>query len=289
MDLIHAFPCTPMIKRFFQRIGRSLLLRVLEATVILIMLIVQLIRMILGFIRTPRLPGFSWKIFWESKKGVILAGSGLLILAGSLVLLQPIDLSGDPEKQAWFASELRIPAESMKYIPDDSLFKATLVDMGRRLHMNPSWILAVMFHESRLNPAARNFRGSGATGLIQFMGPALKDLNKRLQTGYYLSDIRRMDALAQLTLVEAYYEMVQERYGQINNFPDAYLAVLFPKAIGKSPEYILFSKPGRRYAQNAGLDLNQDGHITVSDISGRLFAMFPDLAETSQSSLVSGK
>lgn len=252
-----------------------------------VMGMIQIVRMIIRFLRNPKLP--SWKFRLPAIEWKVAAGAG----AGVAVLLigflwRNADQTPPPEK-TWFASELRIPSESMKYIPDDSLFKATLVDMGHRLEMNPSWILAVMFHESRLNPAAKNFRGSGATGLIQFMGPALKDLNKRLRTGYYLSDVRKMDAISQLTLVEEYYEMVQERYGKISNFPDAYLAVLFPKAIGKSPEHVLFSKPGRRYAQNSGLDLNKDGHITVGDISSRLYTMFPDLAETRQSSFASGK
>lgn len=276
-----------MIKRFLQRIGRFFLLVVLETVVVVVMAVIQIIRMTMRFLRNPKLP--SWKfrlpaIDWKVAAG---AGAGVAVLLIGFLWMNA-DQTPPPEK-TWFASELRIPSESMRYIRDDSLFKAELVDMGHRLDMNPSWILAVMFHESRLNPAARNFRGSGATGLIQFMGPALKDLNKRLRTRYYLSDVRQMDAISQLILVEEYYKMVQERYGKIRNFPDAYLAVLFPKAIGKSPEHVLFSRPGRRYSQNSGLDLNRDGHITVGDISNRLFTMFPDLAEVGQSSLASRK
>ncbi len=210
--------------------------------------------------------------------------SRLWVYAGAAVAILLLPLALVPVNQSapgpiYFASNLLIPEESMAYVGNDSLFRETLVGMGHRLNIDPSWILAVMFHESRLNPAALNHRGSGATGLIQFMGPALKDINQRLGTRYYLSDLRRMDAVSQLRLVEAYYEMVQERYGPIRNFTDAYLAVLFPRSVGKSPGHVLFSRPSRRYLQNSGLDMDKDGRVTVGDISTRLFRMFPDLSD----------
>lgn len=182
-------------------------------------------------------------------------------------------------RPAYFAADLVIPPESHRYIGNDSLFRAELVNMGHRLEVNPSWILAVMYHESRLNPAAINHRGSGATGLIQLMPPALKDLNKRLGTRYYLSDVKSMSAIRQLHLVEAYYLMIKERYGSIDNFTDAYLAVLYPRAVGKPQSHVLFARPSLHYRQNSGLDMNKDGKVTVGDISVRLYGMFPDLGK----------
>lgn len=177
----------------------------------------------------------------------------------------------------YFAADLQIPPESRAYIGNDSLFREELVAMGTRLNIHPSWVLAVMYHESRLNPRAVNLRGSGATGLIQFMGPALKDINARLGSRYYLADVRAMSAVEQLPLVEEYFQMVKERYGPISTFTDTYLAVLFPKAIGEPHGHVLFSRPGLRYRQNSGLDHDRDGHVTVGDIDRRLRRMFPDV------------
>ncbi len=202
--------------------------------------------------------------------------AGVLLLGFSWKLLLEVEPQEAPR---YFAADLRIPPESLRFIGSDSLFRAELVDMGHRLNLNPSWILAVMYHESKLNPRAINYRGSGATGLIQFMGPALQDLNRRLGTRYYLSHVREMSALGQLVLVEAYFAMVQERYGPIGTFTDAYLAVLFPKAIGKEADHVLFSSPSLRYRQNIGLDMDRDGRVRVGDISQRLHAMFPDVPQ----------
>lgn len=251
----------------------------LQAVVVFVFAVFQLIRMVFQWIKNPKLP--QWKA-WRSpklpeRKYVLTAGIGIVIVATSSVAYFS-GVKDYAEEPQYFAAELKIPAESAGYIGNDSIFRVSLIGMGERLQIHPSWLLAVMFHESRLNPAALNFRGSGATGLIQFMGPALKDINKRLGTKYYLSHIKAMDAVTQLHLVEEYYQMVQERYGSISNFTDAYLAVLYPKAIGKSPEHILFSRPSRSYHQNSGLDINKDGLVTVGDISGRLYRMFPDLS-----------
>lgn len=271
-----------MLRRLLGSFFRNILLFLLEVAVVLFFAVFQLLRVVIGWVKNPRsisLPrprrlGLTGRKVW-------LVAGGILVLVSAAGLLYWYTPASKVPAPRYFASELLIPAESAKYISNDSLFRANLVEMGERLDIHPSWILAVMFHESRLNPAARNFRGSGATGLIQFMGPALKDINKRLGTKYYLSHIKAMDAVTQLHLVEEYYEMVQERYGAIGNFTDAYLAVLYPKAIGQSPDHVLFSRPSRSYVQNAGLDINRDGRITVADISGRLYRMFPDLASAS--------
>lgn len=251
----------------------------LQAMVVLFFTGFQLVRIVFQWVRKPK------QLQWQplkfprlpQRKYVLTAGIGMAVLvASSFAYFSGV--KAYTEEPQYFAAELKIPAESVKYIGNDSIFRVSLVGMGERLQIHPSWLLAVMFHESRLNPAALNFRGSGATGLIQFMGPALKDINQRLGTKYYLSHIKAMDAVTQLHLVEEYYRMVQERYGSISNFTDAYLAVLYPRAIGKSPDHVLFARPSRSYHQNSGLDINKDGRVTVGDISGRLYRMFPDLS-----------
>ena len=46
---------------------------------------------------------------------------------------------------------------------------------------------------------------------------------------------------------------------------DLYMAVLYPKAVGKANDFILFSSGSSRYDKNMGLDMNQDGFITKGE------------------------
>ena len=43
------------------------------------------------------------------------------------------------------------------------------------------------------------------------------------------------------------------------------MAVLFPSAIGRSNDHVLFSQGSKAYAQNSGLDANRDGKITKAE------------------------
>ena len=57
---------------------------------------------------------------------------------------------------------------------------------------------------------------------------------------------------------------------------DLYMAVLFPAAVGKSDDFVLFGKgamPGftaRAYSQNRGLDKNGDGSVTKAEASAKV-------------------
>jgi hypothetical protein len=162
------------------------------------------------------------------------------------------------------------------YVKDLASFEEKVRKSASALDVPPEWLMAVMYHESKMNPAVMNQRGSGATGLIQFMVPAVRDLNDRLGTKYYMRDIRQMSALNQLDLVEAYLHTVRGRYGEFGSLTDLYLAVLYPKAIGKGEGYVLFAQPRRAYQQNAGLDENRDGLVTVGDIRRRMERLYPE-------------
>jgi hypothetical protein len=71
-------------------------------------------------------------------------------------------------------------------------------------------------------------------------------------------------------------QTVRERYGEFENLTDLYLAILFPKAIEAEEScYALYAKPEKAYMQNAGLDENKDGRVTINDIDRRMKRMFP--------------
>ena len=172
---------------------------------------------------------------------------------------------------------LFLKEKAATYIPNINEFEQKVNRVSTDLDIAPSWLMAVMYSESKFNPAALNFRGSGATGLIQIMVPALKDINIRLGTKYYMKDLKQMGALDQLDLVAAYLSIQKERYRGYNNLTDLYLAILFPKALSSMDKnYTLYASPSRAYKQNRGLDENQDGRVTILDIDQRMERMFAD-------------
>jgi hypothetical protein len=54
-------------------------------------------------------------------------------------------------------------------------FKEKLEEVSKNLHINPNWLMAVMWHESGIDPARQNKSG-GASGLVQFMPATAKAL-----------------------------------------------------------------------------------------------------------------
>ena len=187
----------------------------------------------------------------------------------------------NPEKLPWTEkkakAEVFLPEEetlylldkAAVYIPDTWAFATKVKAIARSLDVPAEWLMAVMYTESRFNPRAKNLKGSGAVGLIQWMPETAKDF------GIGSEEILAMPAETQLEYMFAYLQRVKKKYGEFDSLTDFYLAVLYPKAISQDYCYSLFSKPARAYKQNAGLDENRDGRITVSDIDKRMRRIFP--------------
>ena len=169
-----------------------------------------------------------------------------------------------PEKHSLYLLE-----EAATWVGDTAEFAVRVKSSAAALKVPPSWIMAVIYAESGFNPAIRNHRGSGATGLIQFMTFTAAEL------GYDLEEISQMNAIEQMKPVEEYFDKVKHRYGRYQSLTDFYLAVLFPKARNKGPCYTLYARPALAYRQNKGLDENRDGKVTVFDVDRRLLRLFP--------------
>lgn len=134
-------------------------------------------------------------------------------------------------------------------------FRKRVLVMASRDGYDPSHVMAVMYFESKLKASAIN-RLSGASGLIQFMPSTALDLNTTIE------DIRNMTELEQLDYVDRYFH----RYsGKLKTLSDTYMAVLWPRAVGKPEDYVLFEKGSKAYEQNKALDLDNDGKITKSE------------------------
>lgn len=129
------------------------------------------------------------------------------------------------------------------------------------LRVDPDSLMSCMAFETgeTFSPSIKN-KKSGATGLIQFMPSTAGAL------GTSVEDLETMTAEEQLDFVEKYFLPWK---GRLQTLEDVYMAILFPKAIGKPNSYILFAKNDlkypKRYIQNAGLDYNKDGYITKAE------------------------
>lgn len=142
-------------------------------------------------------------------------------------------------------------------------FQQKVEAIEQRLRMAPGSLMAVMRFETggTFDPAERNRAGSGATGLIQFMPSTAKGL------GTSTDALAKMSAEDQLEYVEKYFQPYKGKLGTVK---DAYMAVLYPKAIGKPEWYPLFTSGTKAYAQNAGLDRDKKGMVTVGDAVARV-------------------
>lgn len=215
-------------------------------------------------------------------KGWVVVG---IILAGYTMGVAWLTGWFDSRPEAPVVTEsqrLYLLDEAAPHVGDVVVFEEKVRYVAASLEIPPEWLMAVMYTESRFHPGIVNRRGSGAVGLIQFMASTLKDLNRRMGTRYYMRDVKRMTAIQQMELVQAYLEMVQERYGPFRSMTDLYLGVLYPKALARPRElpcYVLFEHPTKAYRRNSGLDENRDKKISVCDLDQRFLRMFPGAAE----------
>ena len=183
------------------------------------------------------------------------------------------------------ASSLYLMDKASSHIYDLSGFEMKVKGVAQSLNVPPEWLMAVMYSESKLNPSAVNHKGSGATGLIQFMVNTVKDLNRKMGTQLYMSDIRNMDAVRQMDLVHTYLQNVRDKYGEFHTITDLYLAVLYPRAVGQDYCYTLYAKPTQKYRMNSGLDENKDGRVTKSDIDHRMARLYPTAYQVTKQEL----
>ena len=154
-------------------------------------------------------------------------------------------------------------------VPDDQSFKDSVSATAKRLGISEDDLYAVMAFETggTFNPAEKNKAGSGATGLIQFMPETAKGL------GTTTDELAKMSRTEQMKYVEKF---LSSKGIEGKGLSDVYMAVLFPAAVGKPDDFVLFGKgaiegyTGKAYEQNKGLDANNDGSITKAEASAKV-------------------
>ena len=154
-------------------------------------------------------------------------------------------------------------------VPDDQSFKESVSATAKRLGISEDDLYAVMAFETggTFNPAEKNRAGSGATGLIQFMPSTAEGL------GTTTDELAKMSRTEQMKYVEKF---LSNKGISGKGLSDVYMAVLFPAAVGKPDDFVLFGKgamsgfTGKAYEQNSGLDANNDGSITKAEASAKV-------------------
>jgi peptidoglycan hydrolase-like protein with peptidoglycan-binding domain len=143
-------------------------------------------------------------------------------------------------------------------------FREKVVKIAADLGTDPNFLMAIMSFETghTFSPKVKN-PGSGATGLIQFMPTTAKGL------GTSIEKLVKMTAEEQLDVVAKYLAPFK---GRMKTLEDAYMTVLFPKAVGKGSGFVLFKKPSTQFKQNKGLDINGDGLITAGEAAAKVRA-----------------
>lgn len=166
-----------------------------------------------------------------------------------------------------------------KYAGDRAAFSNKVRAVSSRLGIDPNWLTATMYKESKLNPQARNtafpVQGGYATGLIQFTPDTARSL------GTTTAELYNMGGVEQMDYVEKYFRSIGAA-GRMRSYYDVYIAVFFPAAIGyKDTDLIQTRKlsASRIAQQNPAIDLNRDGVITVAEFKEYLVKGFSSKAK----------
>ncbi len=141
-------------------------------------------------------------------------------------------------------------------------FKHKVIEISAEIGMDPNFLMAAMAYESaRTFSASIQNPPSKAVGLIQFMPNTARALGTSTEA------LKRMTPLAQLDYVRRYF---LPNKGRLRDLSDVYMAILWPRAIGRPSSYILFAYGSNQYKQNRGLDADNDGVVTKAEAANRV-------------------
>lgn len=152
--------------------------------------------------------------------------------------------------------------EKVPLYVDKPAFGKGVIDLSKRLGINPNWVMAVMHFESRFKPTAKN-PYSSATGLIQFIESTAKGL------GTSTAQLYQMTAVEQLYYVEKYLNQYRSH---LRDFVSVYLAVFYPKAIVQNWDYNRHF--GDRIAKVNDIFV-KNGVLTINTIRQELLSRYP--------------
>lgn len=201
-------------------------------------------------------------------------GLALLFLVSNLFTYRMMNSSSKKktnktQQQKRSNSNLYLMDQAQEYVYDITSFEKKVRTISYKLRIPPEWLMAVMHSESKFDASVQNFKGSGATGLIQFMPNTIKAYN--IST----TKLRNLNHVDQMDYVYRYLKEKQKKFKPYETLTDLYIAILYPVALTKDFCYTLYAKPSKAYEMNVGLDEDEDGRVTISDIDKRMRRLYP--------------
>lgn len=175
---------------------------------------------------------------------------------GGNIVGQQLDIAWSAKVSPAFAARVRKMAAELK-IPDEVINGQTVTGADK--------LMACMAFESgeTFSPTIKNGAGAPYYGLIQFGAAAAKDC------GTTVDALIKLTAEQQLEYVYLYFKPLT---GKLRTVSDLYMKILWPAAVGKPENYVLWTKTDRptTYLQNKGLDINKDEVITKAEAASKV-------------------
>lgn len=121
-------------------------------------------------------------------------------------------------------------------------FRTDALHIARRLRISLTHLMTVMYYETeRTFDPSKHSQSGKAVGLIQFTQDAVDELNERYSPKVSLDRLAAMSPRHQLIYVERYLRIQQEKYHRdLSKLEDLYLSILWPAAVGLSPNEPFF-------------------------------------------------
>lgn len=149
-------------------------------------------------------------------------------------------------------------------------FEKRLREIATDLGVKPADLMACINFET-FGTFSSNIQvttGGSAIGLIQFIPRYLPDAARTLLGGGTNDELRSALAsqtpVQQLDIVKAFLSQRQFA-GKLTDVSDLYMAIHYPKAVGKPGDFVLYERGSREYADQPGLDADGDGKVTKDE------------------------
>jgi hypothetical protein len=147
----------------------------------------------------------------------------------------------------------------------DKPFLDKVKSISETLNLNYIDMLACMNLETggTFDPAITN--SLGYTGLIQFGADACRACGT---TTNAIKDLTRQD---QCDFVLKYFQVNQlNQKAPTPRLVDIYLTILWPAAVGKPDDYVVFQPNSAAQRANSGFDTDKKGYTTVADVAAKI-------------------
>ena len=165
----------------------------------------------------------------------------------------------------FFTTQGATAAEIAAAYPAAAPIADEIVAVSERLGIkDPGWLANLMNFESRFRPDIQN-KYTNATGLIQFMPSTARGL------GTTVDALKGMSQEEQMPWVEKY--LAKKKKKGFNSQMDVFMAVFFPAAMGKGPDFDIYGWYQENRSQGAAdTYLRQNAGIkTAGDYTSYVF------------------